>query len=115
VFPSHSPGQLAVARELADDLARYAAGLDQLVERRWEPELYRELSDLFDRMQMHAQALPQVVGAWSELLVSRVELTHALWQPRAPSRTHGSVIAVHAQHQQLIQALRGICLRYLRS
>jgi hypothetical protein len=113
LFPSHSPEQLAVARTLADELARYSAGLNTLLDRRWDPALYRELSDQFDRMQMHAQALPQLVRCWSELLVSRVELTRALWESRSPSRSDGRLVALHARHQQLIQELRGICRRYL--
>lgn len=113
MFPSHSPGQLAVARQLADELAGYSEGLKLLLERRWDPALYRELSDQFDRMQMHAQALPQLVRCWSDLLVSRVELTQALWESRSPSRSDGRVIALHAQHERLIQQLRGVCRSYL--
>jgi hypothetical protein len=113
LFPSHSAEQQAVARQLADELAEYSAGLHMLLERRWDPELYRKLSDQFDRMQMHAQALPQLVARWSELLVSRVELTLALWELRSPSRINGRVLALHAQHEQLIQQLRGMCRRYL--
>jgi hypothetical protein len=113
LLPSHSPEQLAVARQLSDELARYSAGLNLLLERRWDPALYRELSDHFDRMQMQAQALPQLVRCWSDLLVSRVELTHALWESRSPSRSDGRMIALHAQHEQLIQELRGICRGYL--
>jgi hypothetical protein len=113
LFPSHSPEQQAVAKQLADELARYSAGLNMLLERRWDPELYRKLSDQFDRMQMYAQALPRLVGCWSELLISRVELTQALWELRSPSRINGRVLALHAQHEQLIQQLRGMCRRYL--
>lgn len=113
MFPLHSPEQLAVARQLSDELASYSAGLNLLLERRWDPVLYRELSDHFDRMQMHAQALPQLVRCWSELLVSRVELTQALWESRSPSRNDGRVIAMHAQHERLIHDLRGICRSYL--
>lgn len=113
MFPSHSPEQLAVAQRLAHELARYSAGLNVLLERRWDPDLYRELSDQFDRMQMGAQALPQLVGCWSELLVSRVELTQALWELRSPSRINGRMVALHARHEQLIQELRGLCRRVL--
>jgi DNA-binding GntR family transcriptional regulator len=113
LFPSHSPEQLAVARQLSDELACYSAGLNLLLERRWDPALYREVSDQFDRMQMHAQALPQLVRCWSDLLVSRVELTQALWESRSPSRNDGPVIVLHAQHERLIQELRGICRGYL--
>ena len=113
MFSSHSPGQLAVARQLADELDRYSAGLKLLLERPRDPALYRELSDQFDRMQMQAQSLPQLVRCWSDLLVSRVELTQALWESRPPGRSDGRLIALHAQHQQLVQELRGVCRSYL--
>lgn len=113
MFPSHSPEQAAIASELANELDTYARGLHELLERRWDPELYRRLSDQFDRMQMFAQALPRIAGSWTELLISRVELTHALYNLRAPSRMNGRVVALHAQHDALIREVRRKCRRYL--
>lgn len=112
MFPSHSPEQAAVARQLAEGLATYAEGLRTLLERRWDPELYRDLSDQFDRLQMYAQALPCIASDWTELLISRVELTHALWSVRAPSRINGRVIALHARHDLLVREVRIRCSRY---
>src|SRR3954463_10826785 len=113
MFPSHSPEQAVIASQLANELEAYARGLHELLERRWDPELYRQLSDQFDRMQMLAQALPRIAGSWTELLISRVELTHALYNLRAPSRMNGRVVALHAQHDALIREVRGKCQRYL--
>jgi hypothetical protein len=113
MFPAHSPEQAAIASQLADELDRYSADLRTLLERRWDPELYRRLSDQFDRMQMFSQALPRIASTWTELLISRVELTHALWGLRAPSRIGGRVVAAHARHEELLRELRGKCRRYL--
>jgi hypothetical protein len=64
-------------------------------------------------MQMHAHLLPALAGSWTELLISRVDLTHALWMLSAPSRMNGRVVAYHAQHRVLIEEVRAKCGRYM--
>lgn len=108
----HSLEQAAIARQLADALAGYERALDGLLLQHWDPELYRSLSDAFDRMQELAGALPQLTYAWTELLISRVELTHALWTQPTPARIDGRVVAVHERHRKLIEQLRDGCLAY---
>jgi hypothetical protein len=112
MMPSHSPQQSAIASELAVELAEYEAGLHRLLRERWEPALYRELSDRFDRMQMYAAALPQVAVSFSELLISRVELMQTLWgTPGLPPDS--SMAARYAQHQTLVREVMRKCVRYL--
>jgi DNA-binding GntR family transcriptional regulator len=112
MHPSHSPEQRAIASQLATALCAYEQGLERLLQRGWDADLYRSLSDQFDSMQMRAAALPVLAASWSELLITRVELTHALWSQRAPTRIDGRVIALHAQHRQAIgEVLRG-CREY---
>ena len=110
---SHSPEQAAVASELVRQLAAYEAGLRELLQRRWDPELYRDLSDLFDRMQMLATLLPKLASSWTELLITRVDLAHALWTLSSPSRINGRVVAFHAKHKVLIEEARRKCLEYV--
>jgi hypothetical protein len=110
---SHSSEQAAIAAELDHQLAAYGAGLRVLLHGPWDPELYRQLSDLFDRMQMAASLLPKV--SWTELLITRVELTHALWTLSTPSRINGKVVAFHARHQALISEVRRQCEEYLHA
>ena len=110
---SHSPEQAAVATQLAQELAAYDQKLAGLLQGRWDPDVYRELSDQFERMQMLAQALPGLSSGWTELLISRVDLTHALWSLSTPTRLNGRVRAYHAQHTELIGEVRRQCLRYL--
>ena len=112
MFPSHSPEQATIASQLANELDSYATGLHELLERRWDPELYRRLSDQFDRMQMFAQALPRIGNCWTELLISRVDLTHALYNLQAPSRMNGRVAALQAQHEAQIREVRSRCRPY---
>lgn len=113
MIPSHSPQQAAIARQLQQQLQAYDAGVRELLERRWDPELYRSLSDQFDRMQMLASALPRVSVSWTELLISRAELMHAVWTLRAPSRINGKVVALQAQHSVLVQEVARRCRAYL--
>jgi hypothetical protein len=110
---SHSPEQAAIASDLAQALAEYEAGLRDLLQRRWDPDLYRYLSDQFDRMQMQAMLLPKLTSTWSELLISRVDLTHALWACSSPSRINGKVVALHAKHRVLIEEMRDKCEEYI--
>jgi hypothetical protein len=98
---------------LAAELEDYARGLVELLQRRWDPELYRSLSDRFDRIEMYVNALPALAGAWTDFLISRVELTHALWSVRTPSRINGKVEAMHAQHRALIEDLARKCDAYM--
>lgn len=109
----HSAEQQAIAAQLVADLAAYDAGLSQLLERRWDPQLYRELAELFDRMQMQAETLPGLAVRWIELLISRAELMQALWSMRAPTRINGRVEALHAQHRLVLEQLREGCSEYL--
>jgi hypothetical protein len=113
MFPSHSRQQGAIASQLVADLADYEAGLRCLLQQRWDPELYRALSDQFDRMELLAAALPQLAGSWSELLISRVELTMALWTLRVPSRVNGRVEALHALHCSHVGAVLRDCVEYM--
>jgi DNA-binding GntR family transcriptional regulator len=112
MFPSPSAEQSAIAEQLAAELLAYREGLRQLLHRQWDPELYRELSERFDRMQMQASALPRLSMTWTEVLISRAELMHALWNLRTPTRINGRVQALHAQHEQLVDELLAKCGRY---
>jgi hypothetical protein len=110
---SHSPEQAAIASELVRQLDRYEDGLRELLQRRWDPDLYRQLSDLFDQMQMHAMSLPTLGVCWTELIISRVDLTQALWSVSSPSRINGKVVALHAKHRVLIDDVRRKCREYV--
>jgi len=110
---SHSPEQAAIASELVRQLTVYEDGLRELLQRRWDPQLYRQLSDGFDQMQMLATLLPKLGACWTELLITRVDLTHALWALSSPSRINGKVVAFHARHKVLIEDVRRKCLEYV--
>lgn len=114
MLASPSAEQSAIASQLAAELVSYGLGLHQLLERQWEPELYRALAEQFDRMQMLVAALPPLAVTWTELLISRAELTHALWNLRAPTRINGRVEALHARHQAVAGELLELCGRYTR-
>ena len=113
MFPSHSPEQAAIASQFRAELADYEGGLRRLLENRWDPELYRALSDQFDRIQFFADALPRLSSTWTELLISRVDLMHALWTVRAPTRINGRVVAFHARHRMMIEEARAKCAEYV--
>jgi hypothetical protein len=109
---SHSPEQAAAAQQLDADLSTYEQGLRELLRGRGDPELYRELSDLFDRMQMRSTLLPRLALSWTELLITRVDLTHALWSVTSPTRISGQVVALHAKHSVVLDEVRRKCRDY---
>jgi hypothetical protein len=113
MFPSHSPQQTAIAAQLAVSLGAYERGLIALLQERWDPALYRSLSDDFDRMQMYANSLPGMSGAWTELLISRVELAQALWTLRTPARVDGKVVAMLANHRARIADVVSRCASFV--
>ena len=113
MLPHHSSEQGAVAALLLGELAEYDAGLARLLEEGWDAELYREVSDRFDRMQMCAQALPRLAVSWSELLISRVELMQAMWSLRTLNMVNARITAEHARHRLLLQEVARKCLPYL--
>ena len=110
---SHSPEQAAIAAELVRQLTAYEEGLRALLQGHWDPDLYRGLSDQFDAMHMHSELLPGLAVSWTELLITRVELTHALWTLSAPARVNGRVVAYHARHKVLIEEVRRKCCEYI--
>lgn len=110
---THSPEQAALASGLVRKLTDYEQGLRDLLLHRWDPELYRQLSDRFDEMQMEATLLPKLGASWTELLITRVDLMHALWTLTAPSRINGRVVALHARHKVLIEEMRSKCREYV--
>lgn len=113
MFPSHSLQQAVLAAQLATSLDDYEAGVARLIEGRWDPELYRLVSDHFDRMQQYASDLPALSFSWTELLISRVELLHALWSFRAPARINGRVVALHERHKVRVAEVRRNCHQYV--
>jgi hypothetical protein len=110
---SHSPEQAAIASELERQLRAYEEDLRGLLQGRWDPELYRALSDRFDAMQMQATLLPKLAAGWTELLITRLDLLNALWSPNSPARVNGKVVAYHARHRVLIEEVRRKCREYI--
>jgi len=110
---SHSNEQAAAAAQLARALREYDRLLGTLLQGPWDAELYRELSDQFDRMQLQVQLLPRLTLAWTELLISRAELLHALWSRAVPARVDGRVAAYHAHHRALVEAMLRACAPYM--
>ena len=107
MLPSHSPQQAALAAQLADELGEYGAGMDRLLDR-WDPQLYRDLCERFDRMQLYVDALPRLSTSFTELLISRVELLHATWGDQ-PAR----IVAKHACRQVLVREVMRKAMQYM--
>jgi hypothetical protein len=112
VLPSHQGEQSATAFQLAAALEHYESSVDQLVGRGYDPELHAALTREFEQMRMYASSLPEFSVSWVSLLISRFELTHALWKS---TRVTGDprVMGAHGDHKEAIAGLRKRCTRML--
>lgn len=107
---SSSTEQSAVP-ELARELREYERLLATLLQEPGDAALHGELSERFGRMQLQAQLLPGLTVTWTELLVSRADLLHALWSEAVPARGGAHVAACHARHRALIEQMVRACTR----
>lgn len=108
---SHLYQHAAIASELARELAAYRSALQQLLTG-WDTDLYRELCERFDRMEMLANALPRLSAGFTELLITRVELLHGLWELRPPAPLTARVAVLHERHEEVIAELLRKCAQY---
>jgi hypothetical protein len=100
------------AAQLRATLERYEQQLALLVAKGYEAHLYSRMSRRFDEMRGSAAALPQLSVPWVTLLISRVELTHALYLAH-----NGNASAVERQftvHTAAVSALKQACAEVLR-
>jgi hypothetical protein len=108
---SHLPEQHAIALQLLAALDRYAGDLEPLFRRGYDPELYASLSEQFDAMRLLVISLPPLSFSWVMLLITRAELTHALFKAQQDASQAASLAQHHAAHKGAIGELRGSCER----
>ncbi|MBC5763319.1 hypothetical protein [Ramlibacter albus] len=108
MIPSHKAEQAAIARQLLEALARYDRDLSLLVARGLDAELAQRVSEQFDLMRSYSTALPTLSVTWVELLISRFDMTHAMWSNRNGGTTH-RVAKLHAYHRSIIDEARRKC------
>src|SRR3954464_5080360 len=99
--PSRAAEQAAIASQLLDALQTYEDDVRLLVEKGLDPELAQRIGEQFDRMRMDAGALPTLSVSWVELLISRFDMTQALWASRTGGATH-RVVKLHEYHLTVI-------------
>lgn len=96
----------AVAFELLDALHNYEQHVDALVGTGWDPDLYMRASDYFEQMRLCAPSLTKAQVAWIELLISRFEMSQALWSARHAEQADDVLVECHARHKGAIDRLR---------
>lgn len=112
MFPTQVAQQQVIAEQLVDTLAAYRAGMDALVVGCCDPMHWEQLGEQFDDMRKLATALPRVQITWVELLISRFELTEALWHGRHPGQVTVRLVELHERHRALADELSRKCLQY---
>lgn len=97
----------SIAAQLLGELDRYERDLEALVDKRWDPALNERSAAAADAIRLCAQACGQAVSVpFTEFLISRAELCHALWSVRSPSRIGGRARALYTEHKAAIGSLR---------
>lgn len=112
MLPSHQAEQSASAFQLAAALEPYESSVDQLVASGYDPELHASITRQIEQMRVHAGALPEFSVVWVALLISRFELTHALWKADRAA-ADPAVLAAYGEHKESIAGLRRHCTRIL--
>jgi len=109
VFDSALPS--AIAQQLLVELDAYEETLEQVVNRRWDPQLSEHLTGLADSVQAYVGLLPRLGPPHTEFLISREEVAHALWAQRSPSRLYGRIAILQGRHRLAVERLRRACKR----
>jgi len=109
MYPGHDNELRASAAQLLNELQTYEGRLDELVNRRWDPELYVGLADHVELMRPYASALTSLTRSWTDFLITRLDFSSALWAIRGPSRINGRVLTLHTRHKLAVAQVRRDC------
>lgn len=99
-----------VVQAIAEQMLRYERLLSRLVQEPRDPELLQLLAEQTERVYICGQTLPRVAVSFTEFLVSRAELTHALWTANA-ARPGDNATTLHQEHVAALELLRRACRR----
>lgn len=69
----------AIAQQLLEELDTYQRLLAEFESSRWDAGRALTLAEQADRVQLCAQTLPRIAVSYTEFLISRAELSHALF------------------------------------
>lgn len=100
----------AIAEQMLGELDAYELLLARLVGDPRNPELMQLLSEQTDRIYLCGQTVPRIAVSFTEFLVTRAELTHALWAGNA-ARAGEPAETLHLEHLAAIELLRRACRR----
>src|SRR4051812_12468211 len=85
VLFSHAGERRAIAFQLLAALEKYDQELGPLL-KGYDPERYTDLSRQFDQLRLYVASLPELSVPWVSVLISRAEMTYALFKARGDAR-----------------------------
>ena len=103
------PNAPAAAPRLLDALHTYRGVVERLVRAGWDADGYKAAADLFLQMQELAVQLPAIHPVWLEVLISRFEFTHRLWECRHAPDAAQALAASVAAHLGALERLVALC------
>jgi len=100
-----------IAERTLELLAEYERAASALLAPTLDLDAYARASELFDDAQLLATDLPEARVAWVEVLISRFEMTHALWLSGRSTADEETIRALAARHLAALERFRGKCAR----
>ena len=111
---SHAGERRAIASTLLCGLERYGQDTQALV-KGYDPERYRKLAQQFDHLRLLASSLPELSVPWVALLISRAELTFALFKAPHDPAARASIPTMLERHREHLEELMGSCARLIKA
>jgi hypothetical protein len=111
---SHAGERRAIAFQLIAALEKYEHDLLPLA-KGYDPERYANLSRQFEELRLFAASLPELSVPWVAMLISRTEMTFALFKAQqAQKRGGGEQATFLEKHRFAVEELRGSCARLIK-
>jgi hypothetical protein len=112
MIPSHAAEQAAIATQLLDALDKYERDIGVLVTAGLDAQVAQDVAQQFDRMRLYASSLPALSVTWVELLISRFDMTHAMWSNHRGGTTN-RVAKLYEYHRGILAEARRKCHAYI--
>lgn len=100
----------AAAARMLEALRVYRGQVEQLFRAGWDSDRYRAASALFLQMQEDVGRLPLVHVPWLQVLISRFEFSHLLWETRHAGAAPEQLADCRAKHLEAVANLHESCV-----
>ena len=111
---SHPGERQAMASALWLGLRNYREELQRVADA-YDPEACRALTERFDDLRLYAACLPELSVPWVSVVISRAEMTIALFKGHRDAGEREKGLALIEVHRGHVDKLGGACIRLLEA